>query len=239
MASEENSTSIKTYDYKLTLSDGNVLEFPIKIDLATETYCNSSANSLPFWAALDYQRCENCPLSQSETPHCPVAVNLMPLIELSAKLTSYEAVHLELKTRERTISGDTTLQRALSSILGLIMATSPCPHTEYLKPMAHFHLPLASPDETVYRTTTMFLLAQYFRYTQGMDAAFDFDGLTEIYRQLQTINRSLTRRFQAAISEDATVNAIILLDLLSQSVTWSIEDGLDQLQPLFKAYGVS
>lgn len=238
MASEDSTASIKTFHYKLTLSDGNALEFPINIDQTNQTFCNTSDAALPFWAALDYQRCENCPLSQSEVAHCPVAVNLKPLIELSASLTSYEAVHLELKTRERTISGDTTLQRALSSILGLIMATSPCPHTEYLKPMAHFHLPLASPDETVYRTTTMFLLAQYFRYANGLDASLDFEGLTEIYRQLQIVNRALTRRFQAAISEDATVNAIILLDLLSQSVTWSIEDGLDQLQPLFKAYGV-
>ena len=43
-------------------------------------------------------------------------------------------------------------------------------------------------------------------------------------------------RFRAAIKQDATVNAIILLDLLSQAVTWSIEDQLDELQPLFKDY---
>jgi hypothetical protein len=235
----ENQSAIKEFNYKLTLSDGNVLEFPIRIDLNTETFCPpDNRQELPAWTALNYQRCENCPLSESATPHCPVAVNLMPLIQISAALTSYEAVQLELKTKDRTISGNTTLQRALSSVLGLIMATSPCPHTEYLKPMAHFHLPLANPDETVYRTTTMYLLAQHFRYNDGLDAALDFNGLTEIYQQLQIINRYLTRRFQAAISEDATVNAIILLDLLSQSVTWSIEDGLDQLRPLFKRYGI-
>jgi hypothetical protein len=141
-------------------------------------------------------------------------------------------------TLERTISGNTTVQRALSSILGLIMATSTCPHTEFLRPMAHFHLPLATPDETIYRTTSMFLLAQYFLHKDGLDATLELDKLTEKYQQLQAVNRSLARRFKAAISEDATVNAIILLDLLSKSVTWSIEDGLEELRYLFKTYGV-
>jgi hypothetical protein len=31
-----------------------------------------------------------------------------------------------------------------------------------VKPMARFHLPLASEEETIYRATTMYLLAQYF-----------------------------------------------------------------------------
>jgi len=122
--------------------------------------------------------------------------------------------------------------------LGLIMATSPCPHTEYLKPMAQFHLPLASPDETIYRTTSMFLLAQYFLHKDGLEATLELDKLTDIYQNLQVVNRALTRRFKAAISEDATINAIILLDLLSQSVTWSIEDGLEHLRYLFKRYGL-
>lgn len=118
------------------------------------------------------------------------------------------------------------------------MATTPCPHTEYLKPMARFHLPLASPEETIYRTTSMFLLAQYFRHKDGLNASLELEELTGIYQNLQVVNRALARRFRAAISEDATLNAIILLDLLSQSVTWSIEDGLEELRPLFKRYGV-
>jgi hypothetical protein len=226
------------FHYKLFLSTDRIIEFTIEIDPATETFISPIHESPPFWAELDYQQCENCPLSKTQTRYCPVATNLIPLIELCATLTSYEAVRIEVVTLERTVSADTTMQRALSSILGLIMATSACPHTEYFKPMAHFHLPLASPDETVYRPSSMFLLAQYFLHKDGLDSTLALDKLTDIYKEIQVINRALARRFRAAISKDATVNAIILLDLLSQSVTWSIEDGLEHLRHLFKRYGV-
>lgn len=226
-------------DYQLIFADGKTIRFAIEIDRATETFVSPVAETPPFWAELGYRQCENCPLSTEQVLHCPVAVNLMPLIDLCSSLISYEAVRIEVTTTERTVSGQTTLQRALSSILGLIMATSPCPHTEYLKPMAHFHLPLASADETVYRVTSMFLLAQYFLHKDGLDGTLTLEHLGEIYKQLQVVNRALARRFKAAISEDATVNAIILLDLLSQSVTWSIEDGLEELRYLFKRYGVN
>lgn len=224
------------FEYRLGFSDGKTLSLSIVIDSQTQTFVTPVALSPPFWSRLEYQQCENCPLKSSEVAHCPVAYNLIPLLELCAASLSYENVELEVTTRERSIRAATTLQRALSSILGLIMATSPCPHTEFLKPMARFHLPLASQDETIYRASSMFLLAQYFRHKAGLSASLDLDGLTEIYRQLQTINRALAKRFRAAISEDATLNAIVLLDLLSQSVNWSIEDGLDELRHLFKAY---
>lgn len=228
------------FHYQLSLSDGKLLEFTLEIDQASETFIAPAPPCPPpTWSQLDYQQCENCPLSKAQFPHCPVAINLIPLIKLCSSLVSYETVKMQLITPERTVShNETTMQRVLSSILGLIMATTPCPHTEFLKPMARFHLPLASPEETIYRTTSMFLLAQYFRNKAGLAATFDLDELVKVYQNLQIVNRALARRFRAAISEDATLNAIILLDLLSQSVTWSIEEGLEELRYLFKRYGV-
>ncbi len=238
MVSDASTAQRLVFHYRLQFPDGHAVEFALEIDQASETFVSPSEEGPAFWAELDYQQCENCPLAKPQTRYCPVAVNLQPLIAWCAPLSSYQAVDIEVTTAERTISGNTSLQRALSSILGLIMATSPCPHTEFLKPMAHFHLPLSSPDETIYRVTSMFLLAQYFLHKDGLEATLQLDKLTEHYQQLQTINRALARRFRAAISEDATVNAIILLDLLSQSVAWSIEDGLEELRYLFKPYGV-
>jgi len=65
------------------------------------------------------------------------------------------------------------------------------------------------------------------------------DHLTAIYQNLQIVNRALAKRLKAAVTEDATINAVILLDLLSQAVTWSIEDGLEEIRYLFKSYGVN
>lgn len=224
--------------YRFLFDDKKIIEFAIEIDKSNLTFISPLPSVPPLWAELEYHQCSNCTLAKEHAPYCPVAVNLMPLMELCGTLISYESVTLEVITPERTISGKTTVQRALSSLLGLIMATSPCPHTEHLKPMARFHLPLASDDETIYRSTSMFLLGQYFRYKDGLEHTFELDELMDRYKHLQTVNKALAKRFRAAISEDATVNAIILLDLLSRSVTWSIEDGLEEIRPLFQSYGI-
>lgn len=224
--------------YELQFTDGKLIEFPIVIDKLSCTVIPEAEIMPQGWAALEYQQCSNCTLNKATSPFCPVAVNLTPMLRLCSSLDSYQTVRLKVVTAERTISGDTTVQRALSSILGLIMATSPCPHTEFLKPMARFHLPLASEDETIYRTTSMYLLAQYFRRKDGLDFSLELDQLAAIYQNLQILNKALAKRLKAVVTEDATVNAVVLLDLLSKAVTWSIEDGLDEIRCLFKSYGV-
>lgn len=238
MAFELSDDSQWVFLYKLAFADGNSLEFPIRIDKASNSFVPNTPRLPPAWAQLDYEQCSNCPLNKTDVPICPVAANLVPLIELCGAISSYQTVKMQVVTPERTISGETSAQRVLSSILGLIIATSPCPHTEYLKPMARFHLPLASDDETIYRVSSMYLLAQYFLYKNGKPYSLELDNLSEIYRNLQVINRALASRLRAAISDDATVNGIILLDLLGQSVSWSIEDGLENIRYLFGHYGV-
>ncbi len=223
------------YSYQFNFPNIKSIELNLEIDSKTLTL-QANEESVPFWAALDFKQCPNCPLSIDKHPSCPIAKNFIPLLKVADSLVSYDAVNVLVTMPERTISADTTMQRAISSILGLIMATSPCPHTEYLKPMARFHLPLANEDETVYRTTSMYLLAQYFRSKEGMEFERGFNGLADIYNNLEIINRALANRLRAAIKEDATVNAIILLHSLSQAVTWSIEDQLEELQYLFKSF---
>jgi len=225
--------------YKLKFTEKYMLEFPIYIDKATNNFIPvTSGRPAPAWTALDHQQCSNCPLHKADTLYCPVASNLAPLVDLCGEMASYENVSVEIVTPERNISIQTTAQRVVSSILGLIIATSPCPHTEYFKPMARFHLPMASEDETIYRTSSMYLLAQYLLCKDGKANTSDLTGLTQIYADMKVVNRALARRLRAAINEDAAVNGIILLDLLTQSVTWSIEDGLEGLRYLFKRYGV-
>jgi len=223
------------YSYQFNFPDKESIELNLEIDPSTVTL-QTSNEELPFWAALDFNQCSNCPLKLENHAICPVAKSLVPILKVANSLVSYDEVNVIIVTPDRTTSADTTMQRAMSSILGLIMATSPCPHTEFLKPMARFHLPLATEEETIYRTTSMYMLAQYFKHQQEMSYEVGFEGLTERYADLKIINRALANRIRAAIEQDATVNAIILLDLLSQAVTWSIEDKLDELQPLFTSY---
>ncbi|MEJ2175122.1 MAG: hypothetical protein P8Y76_09495, partial [bacterium] len=56
----------------------------------------------PRWTELGFQQCANCPLSPSETPHCPMAVRLVPLVDLFGKVRSYEEVTAKVESEERT-----------------------------------------------------------------------------------------------------------------------------------------
>jgi hypothetical protein len=81
--------------------------------------------------------------------------------------------------------------------------------------MARFHLPLASTEETVYRATSMFLLAQYFAYR---------------------VNRAMAERLRSASEQDAAVNAIVILDLLAKALPDAILDSLTEVRHLFSSY---
>ena len=83
-------------------------------------------------------------------------------------LVSFDTVGVTVVQSERTVYAETTAQQAMSSVLGLIMATAGCPWTDHLRPMARFHLPFANEAETLYRSVSMFLLS---RELAGLGAA--------------------------------------------------------------------
>lgn len=237
IAMNQNAAAhVLTYCYQFRLPDKDPVRIDLRIDEQTTSLISKSGVDLPPWVDLTFHQCPNCPLKAEETPHCPVARNLIPLIDVCSAMVSYQELDVRIKTPDRVIAAKTTAQRAVSSVLGLVMATSNCPHTAYLKPMARFHLPLASEEESIYRTTSMFLLAQYFRSRQGLECRYDLSGLMDIYANLKIINKSMAQRLRGAIEQDAAVNAVILLDLLTQTVTWSIEDGLEEIAHLFSSY---
>lgn len=228
--------NILNYSYQFKPSNHEVIQIDLKIDSKTTTLISEHEAELPLWTKLEFQQCFNCPLNMQDSPHCPVAGNLFPLIEACSSMVSFDEVDVRIVTNDRVISAHTTAQHAVSSVLGLVMATSPCPHTGYLKPMAHFHVPLSGEEEGIYRTVSMYLLAQYFRSKKGVSHNYDVVGLTEIYQNLKVVNRAMAERLRAAIKQDAAVNAIILLDLLTQAVTWSIEEELQEIEYLFQEY---
>jgi hypothetical protein len=239
---KKSMISIKSGQYTMLTftycidTEGLKEEFIIEVDEAEMSLVTRAKPPFPRWTELTYEQCDHCPLRREQTSFCPVAVNLVPLIGLSAEIASYQKISVKVITGQRTVSAVTTAQRVLGSMLGLIMATSPCPHLAYLKPMARFHLPLADPVETVYRAITMYLLAQFFKNEQGHGYNFDFSGLQQIYRNLQIINKHQANRIRAAMNQDAAVNGIILLDVFSREVFWSIEEGLGEMRNWFSAY---
>ena len=117
--------------------------------------------------------------------HCPVALNIQGLVEAFRESRSHESVEVTVTTAERTFSKATTLHEGISSLLGLIMATSGCPIMERLKPMARFHLPFASLEETTYRMLSMYLVAQLFVKRSGGTPDWDLEELGQFLSEKQ------------------------------------------------------
>ncbi len=211
--------------------------FDLRLDPQTLKLLNPSDQELPEWTQLDYEKCPHCPLNSPGVVHCPAAVSIIDLVHRFDNVVSYEEVDLEVVTAERKVYERTTAQQGISSLLGLLLSTSGCPHTAYFKPMARFHLPLASPEDTLFRATGMYLLAQYYLKNTGKSVDLELDGLSRIYEIIHLLNVSLAKRLKAATNNDSSINAVIVLDVFTHTMsTFAIKEQLESIKPLFSSY---
>lgn len=188
------------------------------------------------WTLLGFHQCPNCPLSEKEVKHCPFAQALQAPVSLFGSRPSYTEVEVEVCYRGRIINQTTTLQRAASSLLGAIGATSGCPHTEFLRPMAWFHQPFNDDEETLLRAMSIYLLGQHLRMKRNLPADWSLSGLQSAYRQLRIVNRSLAHRLRTAAEEDSNVNGLVLLDLLASTTISTLEKYEGELDEYFSSY---
>jgi Domain of unknown function (DUF6901) len=226
---------VKTFaiEYHFRFPDGHSESFDLHLDAATLDLVEREPAGRPSWTILTVHQCPNCPLDSEVHSHCPAAVALVRLVSSCTRLVSHERLAVEVVTPERVISNEIPAQRGISSLMGLILASSGCPRTAFLKPMARFHLPLASPEETLYRASSMYLLAQYFLRRDGAATDLDLDGLKAAYDDLHTVNHFLAERLRRATEKDSAVNALVLLDYFAKNIPIVIEDSLEEIRYLF------
>jgi hypothetical protein len=220
-------------EYRFDLPNGSRKHLELRFNPADFRLINEVTAEPPFWTELKFNQCGNCPLNSKQSPQCPAALHMVPAVEALKELVSFDTVGVTVIQAERTIHAETTAQQAMSSVLGLIMATAGCPWTDRLRPMARFHLPFASEAETVYRSVCMFLLA---RHLAGNADAADFAGLEQLYENLHVVNRDMSRRLGAATRTDPARNAMALLDSYTTLLPAAVEDSLEELKPLFDAW---
>lgn len=223
-------------EYRFQIEGEQNHNFKVSLDPVRLEAVNTAPEALPSWTGLSVNQCSNCPLNPSETAHCPAAVNMVRLVNCFDQLLSYDQAVVVVFTGERMIHTHTTVQRAVCSLMGLLMATSACPLTAFFKPMARFHLPFASMSETIWRATSTYLLAQYFHYQAGHDPDLQFEGLSRLYSQIQVVNHALSKRLRKACRQDSMVNAIILLDMFAKSMPTVIDESLEEVRHLFVPY---
>jgi len=223
--------------YRFDLPDGTQKTLEFGFDPTTFMLQNPAPADPPFWTELRFNQCANCPLNEQDHPHCPAALQMAAALEPLKALVSFDTVGVTVLQFERKVYAETSVQQAMSSVFGLIMATSGCPWTDRLRPMARFHVPFAGDTETLYRSVSMYLLAQQFmpREKRVADAG-GFAALEDLYRNLHVVNRDMSRRLGAAATTDPARNALALLDSFTLLLPAALERSLDELQPLFSGW---
>lgn len=223
------------FEYFFKFKDHPDAHFHIKLDGNTLNYIQEGELKTAAWARLDNEKCSNCPLHSSETMYCPIALNLVDILPPFTDLPSYEIVDFLVRTDERTYVANTSLQKGLSSMLGIYMVSSGCPVMAKLKPMVRYHLPFASVEETVFRSASTYLLGQYFKHKRGLAVDWDLRGLIQIYEEVQEVNMGMADRLRSVPAKDANINALIVLDVFAKELPQNIEQSLNSLSYLFDA----
>ena len=231
------STGILRFKYRFVFGNGEQKIFRIAIRRDDLSLIHEAAQPYPEWTRLNHAQCPNCPLSEADTPYCPAALKLSPIIDAFKQTVSYDEVDVTIESNERFYVKHDSVQQGLSSMIGLHMVTSGCPILEKLRPMVRHHLPFATVEETKYRALSMYLLAQYFRYRQGDTPDWDLHGLMAIYHDISILNQHFCQRLSTVIEKDASVNAFVVLNCFADSVSLSLDGNmLSDLENLFQAY---
>jgi hypothetical protein len=210
--------------YTFTLKNGASHRFSVDLDRG-----QTPSAGMPEWTRLGFHQCANCPLKADDSPYCPPAVDLAPVVSAFAQMISHDQARVDVQTPERSIGRDCQVQQALSSLVGLIMATSGCPILGRFRGLARTHLPFATLEETLFRSVSAYLIGQLLIHRTGGQADWDLEGLKALYAELEILNAHFKKRVNAAARQDAAINAVAALGVLSMGVGFSIDAPWDEL----------
>ena len=220
--------------YEFQYSDGSKKVYSLVLDAKTTSLKIEKKKQLPEWTKLECGKCSMCPLNEKDDPRCPLAVNISDLVESFKDERSTDNVLVKIQVPERAFVKTASVQDGLYSILGVVMATSDCPNMNFLKPMARFHLPFSTSEETVFRSTSIHLLRQYFAYKKGEELDLDLQKLNDHYKKVQNVNQGILQRMSTVYKKgDANQNALVILDAFAKVLTMDIEDQLQSMEYLF------
>lgn len=231
-----NGENILKFIYKFVFNDKSSKSFEIKIDSETLDIIRDKKD-YPDWTKFEQFGCEHCIIKNREGQNCPVAMNLSDIIEFFTDTPSYEEAKIYVISNERQYAKKTSVQVGVSSIIGILMATSGCTHLAKMKPLVRFHLPFASLEDTEFRVLSMYLLAQYFRKKNNQSVDWELKGLMKVYEDIQKVNQNVAAKIADLEKRDTSINAVVVLNNFADFVTFSIDEkDFDHLESLFKPY---
>lgn len=219
-------------EYTFTMSDGKVLHY--KIDFDRSRRGQLSKDEYPEWCELGFQQCANCPLDPAQHSHCPVALDAKEILLGFNEILSFKEADVWVKTPEREYFKHCDAQTGLRALIGFVMATSTCPIlSPSLSGLAHFHLPFASLEEIIFRSSAAYLISQYYVYKQGGTPDLEMNGLKASYKEIQTVNYDFLQRIRAASEADSNLDVLSTLFSIASLISFSLETQMERLRPFF------
>lgn len=219
--------------YQLQRADGTESRFEVDIERPARM-AEQNSEDHPDWTRLSCNQCPNCPFSAEEFLYCPAAIEIEEVANHFANTSSIERTDVWVHSEERSYFKNTDMQSALKSLFGLIMASSPCPILSRLRPLAHFHLPFASLQETIHRLVGTYLINQYMHLREGEKADWELRGVEELYRELKAVNMQLMKRIRLASKDDASINAIQTFISITSIVEMGVDDIVEKMTPILR-----
>lgn len=223
--------------YRFDFSDGSSKEFLMELEKPGLQMLRKPGMPLPEWTKLTHHQCPNCPLHTTTHLYCPIAVNLVDVIEAFTDVISHEEADVEVITESRKYSARINVTHAVGSLIGIFMATSGCPIMDRLKPMVLTHLPFPTTEESVYRVISMYLMAQYFRFKNGHSADWSLEKFGEFFEAVTLVNQSFVRRLTSFVEKDVSLNAVVLLNCFATAAKRVIAcERLEEVEQMFGAF---
>ncbi len=222
----------RTVTYDFEFEEGPGWHYELKFD-EHHIFIPEQPSTGKQWTKLDFHQCSHCPLKTSEHSDCPVARNLDQVVEDSKNTLSCTRARVRVQVDQREYGKDCDTQEGLRSLFGLVMASSGCPHLDWLRPLARFHLPFSDGDETLFRVFALELLRQYFKNPES-----SLQSVTEVisqhYAAVIRVNHTFIERIRSYCDEDADKNAIAALDCYAQLFPLHLEARFQELEEIFR-----
>ena len=188
-----------------------------------------AGGDLPEWTRLEADKCPHCPLPDAPGARCPAAADLVPVVEKFSALSSIDRTHVVVVTPQYEAHKRTDTQTALGALMGLILATSACPLLGRMRPLAHMHMPFATPTEMVYRIVSMHLMGCHLR-----GEPLGLDGLDRLFSDIERLNHAFSARLNRAVQRDAGINALLALHSHSMLASMTIEPEIENIRAWFQ-----
>ena len=222
----------RTISYEFTLGGGATWRYDLEFDAQHRLIPSQVTGPLRSWTDLEFQKCPHCPLQAQDSPQCPVARNIDHIVEDSKETVSHTRAQVRVTTPERQYLKECSTQDGLRSLFGLIMACSGCPHLDWLRPLARFHLPFSDADETLFRVLSL-QMVESFLARSNASLPDCVAALHQRYLDVEQVNHAFIRRIRSYCLADADKNALAALDLFAQFFALHQAENFDDLRRLF------